>query len=209
VGGEKTRALLVIDVQNDFCPGGSLAVEDGDRVVPVINRITSRFDRVVATQDWHPDDHVSFAKNHPGKNVYDRLEMNNISQVLWPAHCIQGTPGADFHPALKTEDFDLILRKGTDPSVDSYSAFVDNDKRKITGLEGYLRGLVIGGVFICGLATDYCVFFSAMDAVGLGFKTHVILDACRGVDVPENNTANRIKTMKENGVVLLHSTDIS
>ena len=209
VSKEKERALLVVDVQNDFCPGGSLAVEEGDRVVPVINRITLKFDRVVATQDWHPDDHVSFAKNHPGKNVYDVVEVNGLSQVLWPAHCVQGTAGADFHPALRTEDFDLILRKGTDSAVDSYSAFFDNDKKTITGLEGYLRGLGIDRVFICGLATDYCVFFSAMDSVKTGFVTYVILDACRGVDVPEDNIASCIKTMKENGVVLLHSTDIS
>lgn len=206
--GEENLALLVIDVQNDFCPGGSLAVRDGDQVVPVINHFTSKFSRVVATQDWHPDDHVSFAKNHPKKNVYDRVEVNGLSQVLWPIHCVQGTIGADFHPALKTEDFDVILRKGTNPSVDSYSAFMDNDKKLMTGLEGYLRSLGISKVFICGLATDYCVFFSAMDAVSLGFSTHVIIDACRGVDVPENNIANRIKMMKENGVVLLHSTDI-
>ncbi len=206
--GEKNQALLVIDVQNDFCPGGSLAVRDGDQVVPVINHFTSKFSRVVATQDWHPDDHVSFAKNHPGKNVYDRVEVNGLSQVLWPVHCVQGTIGADFHPALRTEDFNLILHKGTNPLVDSYSAFMDNDKKLMTGLEGYLRSLGVSEVFICGLATDYCVFFSAMDAVGLGFSTHVIIDACRGVDVPANNIANRIKMMKENGVVLLHSTDI-
>jgi nicotinamidase/pyrazinamidase len=205
---EKNRMLLVIDVQNDFCPGGSLAVHDGDSVVPVVNRIASHFDLVVATQDWHPENHVSFAKNHPGRNVHDQIEMDGISQVLWPTHCVAGTHGADFHPALNAENFQLILRKGTKPSIDSYSAFMENDKKTVTGLEGYLKGLRIENVYVCGLATDYCVFRSVMDSVQAGFKSYVVIDGCRGVNVPQGSVDKAIETMKENGVLILHSSGL-
>jgi nicotinamidase/pyrazinamidase len=205
---DRNRVLLVIDVQNDFCPGGNLAVHDGDSVVPVVNHLASQFDLAVATQDWHPDNHVSFAKNHAGRSVYDRVEVNGISQVLWPTHCVAGTHGADFHPALNTENFQLILRKGTNPAIDSYSAFMENDKKTITGLEGFLRGRRIEHVYVCGLATDYCVFYSAMDSVGAGFKTYVVLDGCRGVDMPQGTINKAVAAMKENGIFILHSSSL-
>ena len=203
------RVLLVIDVQNDFCPGGSLAVRDGDQVVPVINRCGPLFDRVVATQDWHPHNHVSFALNHPGKKIHDVIKVNGVEQILWPPHCVQGSRGADFHPALSTENFSVLLRKGMHPSIDSYSAFRENDKKAITGLDGYLKGLGIRDVYICGLATDYCVLYSALDAVSMGFRTHLIIDACRGVDVPAGNVEDSIKIMKEHDVDVMHSSDLS
>ena len=201
-------ALLVTDVQNDFCPGGSLAVKDGDQVVPVINRIMRYFTRIVATQDWHPLGHMSFARNHPGKKVYDVAEINGMKQVLWPAHCVQGTAGADFHPALNTESFSLIVRKGMNPMIDSYSTFVENDKKTVTGLEGYLKVLHIEHLYLTGLATDYCVFYSALDAVDLGFQTYVILDACRGVDVPDGNVAKSVSAMKERGIIMTSFSEL-
>lgn len=203
------RVLLIIDVQNDFCPGGSLAVNDGDRVVPVINRCGRFFDRVIATQDWHPQNHVSFASSHPGKKIHEVVNVNGVEQVLWPQHCVQGTRGADFHPALDTENVSLVLRKGTNPNIDSYSAFRENDKKTITGLDGYLRGLSISDIYLSGLATDYCVFYSALDAVSLGFNTHLIIDACRGVDIPAGNLERSVRVMKEHNVVVIHSSDLS
>ncbi len=205
---QNKNALIVIDVQNDFCPGGNLAVNEGDKVVPVINSISSKFYKVIATQDWHPANHLSFAKNHPGKNVYDVVDLNGVSQVLWPEHCVQGTKGAQFHPELNTDGFHLILRKGTNPEIDSYSAFMENDKKTKTGLEAYLKSLGIEQVFLCGLATDYCVFFSAMDAVTLGFETYVIIDACKGVDFPEGNIEKALNTMKEKGIKIIDSSEL-
>ena len=201
--------LLVIDVQKDFCPGGSLAINDGDAVVPVVNHIAAKSDRVIATQDWHPYDHVSFAGNHPGKNLYDIVEVGGIKQMLWPAHCVQGTDGAAFHPALSTENFSLILRKGMHSRIDSYSAFQENDKKTSTGLEGYLRGLRIEHLYLCGLATDYCVFYSAMDAVRLGFRASIVIDACRGVDAPKGNIEKSLKEMKKHGIALLNSSELT
>ena len=203
------RVLLVVDVQNDFCPGGSLPVHDGDQVVPVINHCSTFFKRVVATQDWHPRNHVSFAASHPGKKIHDVVKVHDLEQVLWPQHCVQGTHGADFHPALNTENFSLVLRKGTKPNIDSYSAFRENDKKTITGLDGYLRRLSVRKVYLSGLATDYCVFYSALDAVSMGFETHVIIDACRGVDVPAGNVEQSMIIMKEHGVVIIDSSDLS
>jgi len=193
----KESALIIVDVQNDFCPGGALEVKEGDKVVPVINKISNRFYKVIATQDWHPENHLSFASNHPGKKVQDIIDLNGIQQVLWPVHCVQGTKGADFHPELDLRPVDLIIRKGTNPQIDSYSAFFENDKKTSTGLEYYLKGLGIKKVFLTGLATDYCVFFSAMDSVKLGFETYVIIDATRGVDFPEGNIEKSLKAMKE------------
>ena len=203
------RVLLIIDVQNDFCPGGSLAVSDGDRVVPVINRCGQFFDRVIATQDWHPQNHVSFASSHSGKKIHDVVKVNGVEQVLWPPHCVQGTRGADFHPALNTENVSLVLRKGTNPNIDSYSAFRENDKKTITGLDGYLRGLRVRDVYLSGLATDYCVFYSALDAVSMGFHAYLIMDACRGVDIPAGNVERSVTTMKEHNVIITHSSDLS
>jgi nicotinamidase/pyrazinamidase len=206
---EKNKnALLVIDIQNDFCPGGKLAIKESEKVIPIINQLTQKFDRVVATQDWHPENHISFARNHPGAKNYDIIQIEDMTQVLWPAHCVRGTKGAEFHSDVNTNNLHLILRKGTDPEIDSYSAFMENDKKTITGLEGYLKGLNITQVFISGLATDYCVFYSAMDAKRLGFETYVIIDACRGVDVPENNVENAINTMQGNDIKIISSSEL-
>ncbi|OHD62701.1 MAG: nicotinamidase [Spirochaetes bacterium RBG_13_51_14] len=199
--------LIVTDVQNDFCPGGALAVNEGDAVVPIINGVMKRFYRVVATQDWHPRDQISFASNHAEKYPFEQVEIGGIVQTLWPDHCVAGTPGAAFHPDLDTDRFDLIVRKGTNPTVDSYSTFLENDKKIKTGLDGYLTSIETDRLFLCGLATDYCVFYSAMDAVSFGFKTFVIIDACRGIDVPKGNIDRCIADMKKKGIQMITSTE--
>lgn len=204
----KKTALLVVDVQNDFCPGGALAVREGDTIVPLINRIQPLFDTLIATQDWHPPTHFSFAVNHPGKQTYDVISLNGISQVLWPVHCVSGSPGAAFHPDLETDRFQLILRKGTKPDLDSYSAFRENDQKTLTGLDGYLRSLEIKEVFLCGIATDYCVLYSARDARAFGFETRVVINACRGVDVPAGNIEAAVRLMKSIGVTILSSAEL-
>jgi nicotinamidase/pyrazinamidase len=176
--------LLVIDVQRDFCPGGNLAIDDGDAVVPAINQLASSFEHIVLTQDWHPADHASFASEHAGKRPFDQIDLGYGQQTLWPDHCVQNTPGADFHPELSQEVFartELILRKGFRSAIDSYSAFLENDKQTTTGLAGYLRERGFTRIFVAGLAYDYCVRFSAVDAVKAGFETWVIRDACRSV----------------------------
>lgn len=175
--------LLIIDVQNDFCPGGALAVADGDAVVPAINRLSGMFDHVVLTQDWHPAGHSSFASSHPGKAPFESVTMPYGPQTLWPDHCIQGTPGAAFHAELATDKAQLIIRKGFRAAIDSYSAFFENDKTTPTGLAGYLRERGLKRVFLVGLATDFCVHYSAVDARRLGFAAIVIDNACRGIDL--------------------------
>jgi nicotinamidase/pyrazinamidase len=175
--------LLVIDVQNDFCPGGALAVADGDAVVPVINRLAERFDHVALTQDWHPPGHSSFATSHPGSAPFESIAMPYGQQVLWPDHCVQGTPGAAFYPQLVTERAELVIRKGFRNDIDSYSAFHENDRRTPTGLAGYMRERGFRRVFLVGLATDYCVYYSAVDARRLGFDTVLIEAGCRAIDV--------------------------
>lgn len=175
--------LLVTDVQNDFCPGGNLAVPRGDEIVTPINRLSQRFAHVVLTQDWHPAGHRSFASSHPGKRPFETVEMHYGGQVLWPDHCVQGTPGADFHKDLRVTNAQLVLRKGFRPSIDSYSAFYENDHVTATGLASYLRERALERVFICGLAFDFCVRYSAEDARRLGFAVTVIEDACRGIDI--------------------------
>lgn len=178
-----TRALLVIDVQKDFCPGGALAVEEGDVIVPGINALMTDFPAVLLTQDWHPAGHSSFATSHEGKSPFDLIDMPYGPQVLWPDHCIQGSLGAQFHPDLTVDRADLILRKGYNPDIDSYSAFFENDHTTPTGLEGYLRTRGIDDLTLVGLATDFCVNFSAVDAAKLGFKVTVRSDLCRGIDL--------------------------
>jgi len=176
--------FLVIDVQRDFCPGGRLAIADGDAVVPAINRLAGSFEHIVLTQDWHPADHASFASQHAGKQPFDQIELGYGAQTLWPDHCVQNTPGAEFHPELSAEVLartELILRKGFRSAIDSYSAFVENDRQTSTGLAGYLRERGFERIFIAGLAYDYCVRFSAVDAVRLGFESWVVRDACRSV----------------------------
>jgi nicotinamidase/pyrazinamidase len=175
--------LLIIDVQNDFCPGGALAVADGDAVVPVINRLSGRFNHVVLTQDWHPAGHSSFATSHPGSVAFESIAMPYGEQTLWPDHCVQGTAGSAFHPQLNTERAELVIRKGFRREIDSYSAFYENDRRTPTGLAGYLRERGLRRVFLAGLATDYCVCYSAIDAGRLGFDAVVIEDGCRAIDL--------------------------
>jgi nicotinamidase/pyrazinamidase len=175
--------LLIIDVQNDFCPGGALAVADGDAVVPVINRLAGRFGHVVLTQDWHPSGHSSFATSHPGSAAFESIAMPYGQQTLWPDHCVQGTPGAAFHPDLQTARAELVIRKGFRNAIDSYSAFYENDRRTPTGLAGYLRERGLRRVFLAGLATDFCVHYSAVDARRLGFDTVLIEDGCRAIDL--------------------------
>jgi nicotinamidase/pyrazinamidase len=177
------EALIVIDVQNDFCPGGALAVAGGDEVVPGINALMADFATIVLTQDWHPADHLSFADNHPGAAPFSLTDMPYGKQVLWPAHCVQGTPGAAFHAGLATDPAQLVIRKGFRPRIDSYSAFFENDRTTPTGLEGYLRSRGVTALVLVGLATDFCVAYSALDAARLGFRVTVRSDLCRAIDL--------------------------
>jgi nicotinamidase/pyrazinamidase len=203
------RLLLIIDVQNDFCPGGSLAVDGGDEVVPVINGMLPQFTRVVATQDWHPADHVSFASSHPGRKPLDVVDAGGIEQVLWPDHCIQGTRGAELHARLSVGRIELVLRKGLRRALDSYSAFFENDRRTDTGLRFYLKGMRTREIFICGLATDYCVKASALDARRLGFRVTLVADACRGVDFPTGSVEKSLAEMRKAGVKVTESASLS
>ncbi|WP_300532241.1 bifunctional nicotinamidase/pyrazinamidase [uncultured Mameliella sp.] len=195
------HALIVIDVQNDFCPGGALAVEHGDEIVQPINALMAEFDAVVLTQDWHPAGHSSFASTHDGKAPFDMVEMAYGPQVLWPDHCIQGSPGANFHTELEMDRADLIIRKGFRAAIDSYSAFFENDHKTPTGLEGYLRTRGIDTLTLVGLATDFCVNFSAVDAAKLGFAVTVRQDLCRGIDL-DGSLKAALDGMKEAGVAL-------
>jgi nicotinamidase/pyrazinamidase len=175
--------LLVVDAQNDFCPGGALAVPHGDEVVPVINRLSERFPHVVLTQDWHPRGHISFASSHPGRAPFETIRVAYGDQVLWPDHCVPGTPGAELHPRLETRRAEMVMRKGFRPEVDSYSAFFENDHATATGLAGYLRERALRRLFLVGLATDFCVQYSALDARREGFEVHVIEEGVRGIDL--------------------------
>ncbi len=177
------RALLVVDIQNDFCPGGSLAVPEGNAVVPLINDLADHFHHVILTQDWHPPGHSSFASVHPEKRPYDTIDMPYGEQILWPDHCVQGSDGANFHDDLDADRAELIIRKGFRKAIDSYSAFFENDHETPTGLAGYLRERGIETLYIAGLATDFCVHWSAVDGRALGFKVYVVEDASRGIDV--------------------------
>lgn len=202
-----TDALLLVDIQNDFCPDGALAVAGGDEVVPVANRLARLFDAVLLTQDWHPADHRSFASAHPGKVPYDTVTVDYGTQILWPDHCVQGTPGAEFHPGLHVPMAQLVLRKGFHRDIDSYSAFFENDRRTPTGLAGYLRERGLSRVFFAGLATDFCVTFSAEDAVRCGIKAVVVEDGCRAIDVGGSMAAAR-QRLRDAGAVFVTSADI-
>jgi nicotinamidase/pyrazinamidase len=180
---EAGDVLIVVDVQNDFCPGGALAVPEGDEVIDPIHRIAPRFEHTVLTQDWHPTNHTSFASTHPGKQPFESIELAYGVQTLWPNHCVQGTKGADFHPALGLPQAELILRKGFRQQIDSYSAFFENDRTTATGLAGYLRERGLTRVFLSGLAYDFCVGYSALDARQLGFEAIILRDACRAIDL--------------------------
>ncbi len=198
-------ALILVDLQNDFMPGGALAVPDGDAVIPVANRLAQSFDLVVATQDWHPPGHGSFASQHPGKNPGDTVELDGLRQELWPDHCVQGTSGAELHDGLDVRRITRIFQKGTDPRIDSYSTFFDNAHLKSTGLGDYLKEKEVSEVYLMGLATDYCVKFSVLDAVELGFKANVIQDGCRGIDLQAGDVSKAIDEMKTAGVVIVSS----
>jgi len=198
------RALIVVDVQNDFCPGGALAVDDGDAVIPTIERLCREVDLVVATQDWHPANHGSFAANH-GKEPGEVIDLCGLRQILWPVHCVEGTRGAELHDELEGLPIERVFRKGADPDTDSYSGFFDNGKRHATGLGEYLTGRQVTAVFVAGLATDYCVKFTALDAVSLGFRTSVVIDACRGVDLEPGDVERAVDEMVSAGVRIIDS----
>lgn len=202
------EALLIVDVQNDFIPGGALAVSEGDLIVPIINQLQEKFQHVIATQDFHPSDHGSFAIQHPGKNPGEMIELAGLPQVLWPVHCVQGSQGADFHPELETKSWEMIFQKGKNPEVDSYSGFFDNARRGDTGLAAYLQENQIDTVFVCGLALDYCVKFTALDAKSLGFETYLIEDATRAVNLSPTDGELAIQEMKEKGIHIISSKSI-
>jgi nicotinamidase/pyrazinamidase len=201
------NALIVTDVQNDFLPGGALAVPQGDEVIPIANRLQPKFDLVAATQDWHPADHGSFASNHAGKRAGETIDLNGLPQILWPVHCVQGSWGARFSEELSTSRIQRIFQKGLDAGIDSYSAFFDNARRKDTGLGGYLWREGVEQVYILGLTTDYCVRFTALDAVSLGFDAYVILDGCRGVNLRPGDVDRAVAEMRQSGVSFVRSTD--
>ena len=195
-------ALIIIDMQNDFCTGGALAVKDGEKIIQCINDAQKEFKTIILTQDWHPQEHSSFASNH-GAEPYTNIDMEYGSQILWPDHCVQGSTGADFHRNLNTNKSDLILRKGSNPKIDSYSAFFENDKNTTTGLEGYLIKKDIKRLYLCGLAFDYCVFYSALDGVNLGFEVSVFQDLTKAIDLNNSKKIAR-KSMIEKGIKLIN-----
>ncbi|CDF94427.1 MULTISPECIES: bifunctional nicotinamidase/pyrazinamidase [unclassified Pseudomonas] len=203
-----TAALLVIDVQNDFIPGGPLAVPGGDEIVPLINRLGHSFNQVVLAQDWHPAGHASFASSHPGKQPFDTTQLPYGEQTLWPDHCIQGSQGAALHLALDLPHAQLIIRKGCNPDIDSYSAFMEADRQTPTGLAGYLKERGVDTVYVVGLALDFCVMFTALDARIAGFNAVVVLDACRGIDI-EGSLDAALRRMQQAGVQLIQSTDMT
>jgi nicotinamidase/pyrazinamidase len=199
------KSLIMIDLQNDFCQGGSLAVPEGDKVIPLANQLQNYFDLVVATQDWHPLDHGSFAINHPGHNQGEVIIINGIEQILWSQHCVQHSKGAEFHANLQTQKINKIFYKGIDKNIDSYSAFYDNKHLRSTGLGEYLQSKQIQDVYIMGLATEYCVKYSALDARQLGFNAYVIIDACRGIELKPGDIQQSIDEMQAAGVKIIYS----
>ncbi len=201
------KALILVDIQYDFCPGGSLAIPEGDEIVPIANRVQKKFDLIVATQDWHPRGHGSFASTH-GKPMYEVIGINGSSQTLWPDHCVQGSHGADLVAPLEKARIARIFQKGTDPRIDSYSGFLDADHRNSTGMADFLREHHVTRVYIAGLATDYCVKYTAIDAAQLGFEAYVIADACRGVNLQPGDSAAAIAEMEAAGVKIIRSSAI-
>jgi nicotinamidase/pyrazinamidase len=200
--------LLVVDMQNDFCPGGQLAVAGGDEIIPVIHKIAPLFEHIILTQDWHPPGHRSFASAHPGKRQFEQVQLSYGEQTLWPDHCVQGSKGAEYHPALHLPQAELILRKGFRPQIDSYSAFFENDRATATGLAGYLRERNLTRVFLAGLAYDYCVAYSALDARRLGIPAVVVRDACRAIDL-QGSVAAMESQFAASGVTVVESTAIA
>jgi nicotinamidase/pyrazinamidase len=202
------NALIIVDLQNDFLPGGALPVPHGDEVIPLTNELQRQFDLVVATKDWHSLDHGSFAANHPGKKPGDRIILDGIEQILWPVHCIQNKRGAEFAPSFDTSRIAHIFHKGIDPKIDSYSTFFDNAHRRHTGLAHYLEQRGVKDIYLMGLALDYCVKYSTLDARQLGLNTHVIVDGCRGIELEPGDIERALDEMKRTGAVLLKSSDL-
>lgn len=202
------RAIILVDIQNDFCPGGALPVKEGDAVVNVANQVMSQFELVVATQDWHPSDHKSFASQHPGLNVGEQFTLGDLPQIAWPDHCVQGTTGAEFHPKLDIESVHQVFQKGTDTEIDSYSGFFDNGHKRATEMGDFLLDKGVKEVYVLGLATDYCVKFTALDAIDLGLKTNLIVDGCRGVDLKAGDVDAAILEMESSGVVVMSSEEL-
>ena len=200
------KALILVDIQNDFLPAGALAVEGSDTILPVVNKIQAKFDLVVATQDWHPANHKSFASNHSGCKPFDEITLHGLKQILWPDHCIQGSRGAEFSAELNQDTIEAIFRKGTDVEIDSYSGFFDNGHRKTTALADYLKGKAVKEVFLCGLAGDICVYYTALDAVKEGFKTTLVLDGCKALD--QRKFEKQLVELKEKGVEAVHSGEL-
>jgi nicotinamidase/pyrazinamidase len=202
------KALLLIDIQNDFLPGGALGVPDGDRIIPVINNIQHKFNCIIATRDWHPANHGSFASNHVNKQPGDVIQLNGLTQILWPDHCIQGSPGAELSPLINQSLLSNVIFKGTDPDIDSYSAFYDNGHLKETGLHTYLKRNGITSLYVAGLATDYCVYYTVLDALKLGYATTLITDATKGVNLHPNDSQKAITDMEKRGAQLTTSDQI-
>jgi nicotinamidase/pyrazinamidase len=200
------NALIIVDVQNDFLPGGALAVKGGDTTISVINKLESKFDLVVATQDWHPSDHKSFASQHAGKNVFDQINLNGLQQFLWPDHCVQQTRGAEFSSELNSKNIEAIFRKGMEKNIDSYSGFFDNGKKKATGMGAYLKGRGVASIFVAGLAADYCVYFTALDGLELGFQSTIITDATKAID--SKDFASKLEFFKSKGGKEINSEEI-
>jgi len=202
------NALIIVDLQNDFLPGGALAVPHGDEVIPLANKLQRRFELVLATKDWHPADHGSFAANHPGKKPGDRITLDGIEQILWPVHCVQNTHGAEFASSFETEQIAHIFHKGVERNIDSYSTFFDNAHRRHTGVADYLKKRSVKNIYLMGLALDYCVKYSVLDARQLGLNSYVILDGCRGIDLEPGDIGRALNEMKRAGAVLLKSSEL-
>ncbi|MDQ3337054.1 MAG: bifunctional nicotinamidase/pyrazinamidase [Myxococcota bacterium] len=203
------RALVLVDLQYDFMPGGSLAVARGDEVVAIAQTLIPKFDTVIATQDWHPRDHASFAANHPGKQVGEMIELDGLPQILWPAHCVQGTRGAEIHEMIDKKRITAVFRKGIDPMIDSYSGFFDNGHKKATGLGDWIRERKITKLFVMGLATDYCVKFTVLDARELGVEVVLVEDGCRAVNLAAGDDARAIEAMREAGASVVLSDSVT
>jgi len=202
------KALILVDIQNDFVTGGALAVPEGETIIPTVNQLQKHFELIIATKDWHPEEHGSFAANHSDKQPGERIDLHGLEQVLWPIHCVQDTEGAEFVAELDTSKVDMIFVKGTDETIDSYSGFFDNGHRKSTGLGQYLKAKQVTEVYVVGLATDYCVKFTALDALELGFETYLIEDASKGVNLAEGDVEKAVAEMRKKGVQVIQSTEM-
>jgi nicotinamidase/pyrazinamidase len=202
------KALILVDLQNDFVPGGALGVKDGNAVVPIANDVQRQFDLVIASKDWHPPDHGSFAANHRGRKIGDVIDLHGLQQILWPVHCVQNTPGAEFVLTLQTQRIARVFFKGVDANIDSYSAMFDNGHRRSTGMAEFLRAQRVREVFILGLATDYCVKFTSLDALREGFAVRVIEDGCRGVDLRPGDSRRALEEMRQAGAIMVNSAQL-